>query len=82
MSLKPMKPLPKPQQTVDLSKADTIKCDDCGNYLFITSFVIKKVSAILSPTGQEGLVPIQVYSCGNCGQVPKSLLEGSGLETK
>ena len=67
---------------VDLKKADTIKCDDCGNYLFITSFVIKRVSAILSPTGQEGLVPIQVYSCGNCGQVPKSLLEGSGLETK
>ena len=44
--------------------------------------MIKRVSAILSPTGQEGLVPIQVYSCGNCGQVPKSLLEGSGLETK
>ena len=76
--------LPQQPQTevkVDLSKADTIKCDDCGNYLFITSFVIKKVSAILSPNGQEGLVPIQVYSCGNCGQVPKSLLEGSGLET-
>ena len=72
---------PQAEVKVDLSKADTIKCDDCGNYLFITSFVIKKVSAILSPTGQEGLVPIQVYSCGNCGQVPKSLLEGSGLET-
>ena len=82
MSTKPMKPLPKPKQSVDLSKADTIKCDNCENYLFITSFVIKRVSAILSPTGQEGLVPIQVYSCGNCGQVPKSLLEGSGLETK
>ena len=36
MSTKPMKPLPKAKQTVDLSKADTIKCDDCGNYLFIT----------------------------------------------
>ena len=76
------KPIQQPQQEVqvDLKKADTIKCDDCGNYLFITSFVIKRVSAILSPTGQEGLVPIQVYSCGNCGQVPKSLLEGSGLD--
>ena len=73
---------PRSEVKVDLKQADTIKCDDCGNYLFITSFVIKRVSAILSPTGQEGLVPIQVYSCGNCGQVPKSLLEGSGLETK
>ena len=76
------KPLQQPQETqvqVDLSKADTIKCDDCGNYLFITSHVIKRISPILSPTGQEAIVPVQVYSCGNCGTVPKIFLEGSGL---
>jgi hypothetical protein len=64
---------------VDLKQADTIKCDDCGNYLFITASVIKRISPILSPTGQEALVPVQVYSCGNCGKVPKIFLEGSGL---
>jgi hypothetical protein len=62
-----------------LTKADTIKCEDCGNYLFITANVIKRISPILSPTGQEALVPVQVYSCGNCGTVPKMFLEGSGL---
>ena len=75
------KPL-QPQETqvqVDLSKADTIKCDDCGNYLFITAHVIKRLSAIMSPTGQEAMIPVQVYSCGNCGTVPKIFLEGSGL---
>ena len=76
-----MKPIGKlKQQTVDLAKADTMKCDDCGNYLFINSYVIKRISAIMSPNGQEGLVPVQVYSCGNCGKVPKTLLAGSGLE--
>ena len=81
MSPKPMKPIGKQkQQTVDLAKADTMKCDDCGNYLFINSYVIKRISAIMSPNGQEGLVPVQVYSCGNCGKVPKTLLAGSGLE--
>ena len=72
----------QPQETqvqVDLSKADTIKCDDCGNYLFITAHVIKRLSAIMSPTGQEAMIPVQVYSCGNCGTVPKIFLEGSGL---
>ena len=64
---------------VDLTKADTVKCDDCGNYLFITSHVIKRISAIMSPTGQEAIVPVQVYSCGSCGRVPKIFLEGSGL---
>ena len=71
--------MPKSEVQVDLQKADTIKCDDCGNYLFITANVIKRISPILSPTGQEALVPVQVYSCGNCGKVPKMFLESSGL---
>jgi len=82
MSMHPKGRIPKPKQQVqvDLKQADTIKCDDCNNYLFITSFVLKKVSALVSPNGQEGIVPLQVYSCGNCGKVPSKLLEGSGLE--
>ena len=70
---------PRSEVKVDLKQADTIKCDDCGNYLFITAHVIKRLSAILSPTGQEALIPVQVYSCCNCGKVPKIFLEGSGL---
>ena len=71
--------VPQAQVQVDLSEADTIKCDDCGNYIFITGHVIKRISPIISPTGQEAIVPVQVYSCGNCGKVPKMFLEGSGL---
>ena len=59
---------------------ETIKCSDCDNYLFITSFVLKKLSAIVSPNGQEALIPVQVYSCGNCGKVAEGMLEGSGVE--
>ena len=82
MSMHPRKPIKKPQANVqvDLREADTIKCDDCGNYLFITSHILKRLSALLSPTGEEALVPVQVYSCGDCGKVPSKLLEGSGLE--
>ena len=70
----------KKQPQVDLKQADTIKCSDCNNYLFITAFVLKKLSALMSPNGQEGIVPLQVYSCGNCGKVPSGLLDGTGLE--
>ncbi len=78
----PRKPIKKPQANVqvDLREAETIKCDDCGNYLFITSHILKRLSAIVSPTGEEALIPVQVYSCGDCGKVPQKLLEGSGLE--
>jgi DNA-directed RNA polymerase subunit RPC12/RpoP len=79
----PRKPIKKPQANVqvDLREADTIKCDDCGNYLFITSFILKRLSALLSPSGEEALIPVQVYSCGDCGKVPNKLLDGTGLET-
>jgi uncharacterized Zn finger protein len=66
--MKPMKS--KGQQvTVDLSQAENIVCKSCGNYSFIQSFFLKRISALMSPTGQEAIVPVQVYSCGNCGEV-------------
>jgi hypothetical protein len=68
------------QVQVDLKQADTIKCNDCNNYLFITSFILKKLSAIVSPNGQEALIPVQVYSCGNCGKVAEGMLDVAGLE--
>ena len=70
----------KQQVQVDLKQAETIKCSDCGNYLFITSFILKRLSALVSPNGQEALIPVQVYSCGNCGKVADGMLEGSGVE--
>ena len=69
MSMKPMKPLPKQQVQVDLKDADTMKCQSCGNSIFIQGYVIKKISAIVSPTGKEVIAPIQVFNCGNCGEM-------------
>ena len=75
MNMKAQKPLPQPQTQVqvDLSDAETMKCDDCGNSVFIPAYFTKRLSPIVSPTGQEAIVPIQVYSCGNCGKVPDKL---------
>ena len=65
---------------VDLTQADTVLCEKCSNGLFIQSFFLKKISALMSPTGQEAIIPVQVYSCGNCGKVAEGMLEGSGIE--
>ena len=76
MSTKPMKPIGKQkQQTLDLSKADTMKCDDCGNYLFINSYIIKRISAIMSPNGQEAIIPVGVFACESCGNINKEFEE-------
>ena len=70
--MKPRKPFPKPKQKqveVDLKSAETMKCAQCGNTIFIQGYVIKKISAIMSPTGEEVIAPVQVFNCGNCGTI-------------
>ena len=69
MNMKPQKPLPQQQVQVDLKDADTMKCQKCGNSIFIQGYVIKRISAIVSPTGEEVIAPIQVFNCGNCGEM-------------
>ena len=69
MNTKPMKPLPTAQVQVDLKDAETMTCQQCDNKIFIQGYVIKKLSAIVSPTGQEVIAPIQVFNCGSCGEL-------------
>ena len=72
MNMKPRKPIPQPKQKqveVDLKSAETMKCAECDNSIFIQGYVIKKISAIMSPTGQEVVAPVQVFNCGNCGHM-------------
>jgi len=64
----------QPPQEIDISQTDTITCDECENASFIQTFFLKRISALVSPTGKESIVPIQVFSCGNCGTVPKNMM--------
>ena len=64
---------------IDLSKTDTIVCEECGNASFIQAFFLKKVSALVSPTGKEAIIPMQVFSCGNCGAIPKNMIDQQGV---
>jgi hypothetical protein len=57
------------QQTPDLSLAEDIVCENCGNLTFQEVLLMKKVSALVSPNGKEGIVPIPTFSCVACGFV-------------
>ena len=35
---------------------------------------MRKLSALLSPTGQEAMIPIQVFACAKCGHINKGFL--------
>lgn len=57
------------QVTVDINQASDIACSNCGNKFFHEVTFFKKISALLSPTGQEGIIPIPTYACLECGNI-------------
>ena len=56
---------------VDLTHAKTLQCEICECLGFKQTLMLKKLSALVSPTGQESIVPIQVFCCEGCGHVNK-----------
>jgi len=58
-----------PKIKVDLKNAINMECEVCQNDHFVPAFIIKKIPALLSPSGQEMIVPIQVFKCDKCHHV-------------
>lgn len=65
------------QQQLDFSQAESYKCDECGNDRFVVHYMIKKFSALISPTGNEMLTPVQAFACAKCGHINKDFLPES-----
>jgi len=41
-----------------------------GNSIWETGYVMKRLSPLLSPTGKEERIPMEVIICRTCGKVP------------
>lgn len=54
---------------VDIQNALDVVCDACGGRLFREVTLIKRVSALLSPTGKEILAPVQTFCCASCSHL-------------
>lgn len=59
---------------VDLSQAPWVGCE-CGHNLFSSGIMFKKLSSILSPTGKEELIPVEVVICQKCQKVPSFIVK-------
>ena len=57
------------QEQIDISKTTPIKCEKCENSTFKQTLLIRKLSALVSPSGQETVIPIGVFACEKCGHV-------------
>ena len=61
----------EPQMNIDFSQTTAETCENCENDTFVQVFKMRKLSALLSPTGQESMIPIQIFACAKCGHVNK-----------
>ena len=64
----------QPQMNVDFSQTTAEICEKCENDTFQQVYQMRKLSALLSPTGQEAMIPIQVFCCAKCGNIKKGFL--------
>ena len=56
-----------------IKEADDATCKECGSIYFESSFRVKRVSAIMSPSGQEIIMPVQVLRCQDCHAILNDL---------
>jgi hypothetical protein len=64
-----------PKITPDMLKLSKNVTCSCGGIIFRQAMVFKKISAILSPSGKEEILPIDVIVCESCNKVNRSLLQ-------
>ena len=46
---------------VDLTHATTLECEECKCKGFKQTLMLKRLSSLVSPTGQESIVPVAVF---------------------
>lgn len=63
---------PQPQaMNINLSEQPTLKCSSCDGLFFTPSFIVKKISKIITGQSTDQLAPIQLLRCADCGEVLK-----------
>ena len=59
----------QPQMNIDFSQTTAEICEKCENDTFQQVYRMRKLSALLSPTGQPTMIPMPVFSCTKCNHI-------------
>jgi hypothetical protein len=59
---------------IDLSKTTSIVCEtpECNGEIFMPAMKFRKISKLLTGSKEDGIIPVEVYLCTACGQIPKA----------
>ena len=64
----------QPQMNIDFSQTTAEVCEECKNETFTQVYKMRKLSALLSPTGEPAMIPIQIFACSKCGHINPGFL--------
>ena len=64
----------KEEAPIDLSKTEPIACKKCGGEIFVQGFAFRKISKLLSGKPKDEVLPVELFLCGDCGEVLEELL--------
>jgi len=68
----------KPEQLqINLNDTESVACTKCEGAFFDHVYIMKRLSALVSPTGKKTLVPIQLFKCHSCSHVNSEFLDPS-----
>lgn len=56
-----------------------VECE-CGSKMYKSRMMFKKCSSILSPSGKEENIPVEVVICAECGRIPDFIAKNIGIE--
>ena len=63
-----------PGLNIKMSDLTDMCCENCGSKFFRQVSAFKKLSALISPSGKEQVVPVPVFRCDECGHINKEFL--------
>jgi len=57
----------QPQVKIKPEDLKDVACESCGCKYFRAVNAFKRLSALVSPTGKEQIVPVPTFRCDECG---------------
>ena len=62
------------QLNIDINQTTAEVCEKCENDTFVQVYRMRKLSALLSPTGKPTMIPIQAFACTKCNHINPEFL--------
>lgn len=76
------RPAPSLEPKIDLTKSTAVTCQSCGDQVFSSATIFRKISKIITGTPKDAMIPIEVFVCMSCGTLVEELLPPELKELK